>query len=219
MDLPNEMWRHVLLFLKYNDVFISSLVCKRFHLISLSYPDYKDRLVMSRSILRSDTDEVFEFVKKCLDEVSENIWLGFSGLFKSRQYLKSILNIKRKRIRYELLPFKVHEHLFPCQRGIRDAGRCNFCTRFFLENCDETILIKMQHICSHTNVPTWKCILYSLFKKVQTSDVYLNIFYKASDLISHGPKNYNYGEMFTELINNPFSLNILKDVTDFVVLK
>ena len=78
---------------------------------------------MSKAVFVSDANECYQFIKKCLDEVSENIFLGFSGLFKSWQYLKTILHIKMKKTSYELLPFKVHEHLFSCQRGIRDAGR------------------------------------------------------------------------------------------------
>ena len=133
-----------------------------------------------------------------------------------------------KRIFYELLPFKVHEHLSSCQRGIRDAAKCKFCTKFFLEHCNEMILVK-----NATHLFSYQCSnmeVHSLFEKVQTSDVYLNVFYKTSDFISHGPKNHNYGEIFIELINNPFAFyisyleiysclyfNLPKDVTDFVV--
>ena len=175
---------------------------------------------MSHAVFGSGPDMCYDFIKKCLDEVHENICLAFPGLFKSRKYLKSILN-------FELLPFKVHEHLFSCQRGIRDVARCNFCTKLFLEQSNEMILVKnavllFSYQCSGMEV-------YSPFEKVQTSDVYLNVFYKTSDFISHGPKNHNYGEIFNELINHPFALyisyleiysrlyfNLLKDVTDFV---
>ena len=79
---------------------------------------------------------------------------------------------------------------------------------------------------------SYKCSdmeVHSLFEKVQVSDICLIVFYKNSNFISHSPKNHNYGEMFTDLINNPFALhisyldiysrlcfNLLKDVTEFV---
>ena len=177
-------------------LFNFSLTCKRFHLVSLSYKAYRERLALSHEVFGSDPNTCYEFMKKCLDEVSENICLGFSGLLKSRKYLKSILNIKLKKI-YELLPFKVYEHLFSCQKGIRDVARCNFCTSFFLEQSNEMILLKnagylFSYQCSSMEI-------YYLFEKVQTSDVYLNVFYKTSDFISYSPKNHNYGEIFIAL--------------------
>ena len=123
-----------------------------------------------------------------------------------------------KRICFELLPFKVH---------IRDVRRCNFCAMFFLKNFNEMIIVK-----NATHLFSYQCSnleVHSLFKKVETSDVYLNIFYKTSDFISQGPKNHNYGEIFADLVNNPFSpyvscfkfysrlyFNLLKNVTDVV---
>ena len=226
MDLPNEMWAQIVCFLRYVDVFNFSLTCIRFHLVLLSYKPYRERFALSHAVFGSDPDMCYS-IMKCLDEVFENNCLGFSDLFKSGQYLKSILKIKLKNISYELLRFKVHEHLFSFQRGIRDVGRCNFCTMFFLEHSNEMILVKnavhlFLYQCSGMEVT-------SLFEKVQVSDVYLNVFYKTSDFISHGPKNHNYGEIFTDLINNPFALhisylevyarlyfNLLKDVTQFV---
>ena len=78
-------------------LFNFSLTCKRFHLVSLSYKAYRERLALSHEVFGSDPNTCYEFMKKCLDEVSENICLGFSGLLKSRKYLKSILNIKLKK--------------------------------------------------------------------------------------------------------------------------
>ena len=133
-----------------------------------------------------------------------------------------------RKICHELLPLKIHEHLFTCQRGIRDVRRCNFCTIFFVENVDEMNLIKYTaHLFSY-NCSMFE--VYSLFEQVQTSDAHLNILYKTSYFISHGPKSNNYGEMICELINNPFALyvfyleifchvyfNLLKDVTEIIM--
>ena len=206
MTLHNEMWIRIICFLKHIDVFNFSVTCKRFHLVSLSYKPYSERLTLSHAVFGSDPDICYYPFMKCFDKVFENICLGFSDLFKSRQYLKSILKIKLKNISYERLPSKVHEHLFSCQRGIRDIGRCNFCTRFFFEHSNEMILVKNAvHLFSYQSSGME---VHSLFQKVQVSDVYLNVFYKTSDFNSHGQKNHNYGEIFTDLINNPFALHI-----------
>ena len=102
-----------------------------------------------------------------------------------------------------------------------------FCMRFFLEQSNEMILVKNAvHLFSYQYSGME---IYCLFEKVQASDVYLNVFYKTSGFIPHGPRNHNYGKIFIDLINNPFALyitsleiysrlyfNLLKDVTDFV---
>ena len=184
---------------------------------------------MSHSVFGSDLNIYYDFINDCLNDLSENICVGFSDVFQSKKYLKSILNIKFKKISYELLPFNIHEHLFFCQRGIRDVNRCNFCTRFFLEHTTDMVLVKnavhlFSYQFSHIEV---NC----LFQKVRTSDIFLNVFNETSDFVSHGPTDQSYGEVFIDLINNPFALhityleiysrvyfNLLKDVTEFVSL-
>ena len=106
--------------------------------------------------------------------------------------------------------------------------KVQFLYDIFVENVDEMNLIKYgAHLFSYN------CLMfevYSLFEQVQTSDVHLNIFDRTSYFISHGPKSNNYGEIFCELINNPFALyisyleifcrvyfNLLKDVTEIVM--
>ena len=136
------MWLNIIQFLRYIDVFNFSLTCERFCLVLLSYKAYRKRLSLSRAVFGSDPNTCHYFVNNCLDELSENICVGFSTLFKSRKYLKSILDIELKKISYKLLPFKIHEHLLFCQRGIRSANRCNFCTRFFLKYTADMVLVK-----------------------------------------------------------------------------
>ena len=133
MDLPNEMWMQIICFLRYIDAFNFPVTCERFHLVSLSYKAYRERLVLSHEVFGFDPNTCYEFIKKCLHEVSENICLGFSGMFKSRKYLKSILNIKLKKDIMSFCPSRSTSIYSLCQRGIRDVARCNFCTRFFLE--------------------------------------------------------------------------------------
>ena len=74
MDLPNEMWFQIIIRLRCIDVFSLSVVSKRFHLLHISYPRYKSRLKISRVILGFDTNENFDVIMRCLNEISENIF-------------------------------------------------------------------------------------------------------------------------------------------------
>ena len=130
------------MWLKYIDVFNLSVVSKTFHLLCISYRRYKRRLVISKAILGSDINENFNVIMRCLDEIFENIFCGFSVLLKSRQFLKSIINLKMKKNYHDILPPNIYEHLSTCMRGKRDVERCNFCNRFFVENVDEMNIIK-----------------------------------------------------------------------------
>ena len=109
-----------------------------------------------------------------------------------------------KNTTFQLLPFKIHEHLFLCQRGVVNIGKCDLCTNLFVVNCEEISLIEYA-----THLYSYNCSSYdafSLFEQVQTSDVWLNIYYKTGDFINVDQNKDNYGDIFFDLINNPFSL-------------
>ena len=69
-----------------------------------------------------------------------------------------------------------------------------------------------------------------IYSNKKTRFAHLNVYYKTSDFIKHGPENNNYGESFKDLIDKPFAcfihfnqifvrvfLNQLKLVSNFVI--
>ena len=49
---------------------------------------------------------------------------------------------------FEILPFRVHCHLFNCSRSYYDYNKCTFCTRFYVREknlsdvCNVTLLVR-----------------------------------------------------------------------------
>ena len=144
MELPNEMWYQILIRLRYIDVYTFSCVSKRFHLLCLLYQRYRKRL--------SDV------IHSCLKEISRNIFAPYNEVFKSRKYLRSVIDMKMKNIAYQLLPFKIREHLFSCQRGVVNVGECNLCTRFFIESFEEIYLVDYA-----THLYSFNCSSFEVF--------------------------------------------------------
>ena len=129
MDLPNEIWFTIVNKLRYIDVLSFSVVCKIFHLLCLGYENYRKILRISKVILGSDT---FEFLSSVFARLCDDILAGFNDVFKNRRYIISIIRLKLKKIQYELLPLKIHEHLFFCKRGTCQVVVVTFAEYFTL---------------------------------------------------------------------------------------
>ena len=110
-----------------------------------------------------------------------------------------------KKIAYDLLPFKIFCHVVQCQSGIRDAVKCKYCTRFFINKKSEMILSRNSTELSSCKVSGLE--VDSLFETIKTSIVHLNVYYKTSDFINHLP-NENYDEIFNDLISRSFLLYV-----------
>ena len=71
---------------------------------------------------------------------SYDVWLsfGFHLSYKLQKYFDkdTMLIVKKKKkkkmsdIIFEMLPFRVYNHLFYCCRGFYFYNKCTFCTRF-----------------------------------------------------------------------------------------
>ena len=107
---------------------------------------------------------------------------------------------------------------FFCYRGSRSPGKCNFCTRFYIEEIDQAMFIEKtfafiitpleknfrvyHYSIQHTNVS-------KLLSQVKAKSFSLNLHYQVGDFLNYDPASKNYGVIFTEIVNNPFSLYLM----------
>ena len=228
MDLPNEIWFKLLMFLDYFNVLSLSQTSKRFNQLSFSRSDFKEHVNIVWSIFDGERETYFNAFKDSLKQISSNICCGFSNLFKPRQYLVNYLEVKMEKLVWDLQLFKIFCHIVHCKRRIRSDGKCKLCTTFFVDKKSEVILLKNCTDLTARNVTHNE--VRALFETAKTSFVYPNIFYKTSDFIEHGPRCVNYSELFSDLIDKPFLLyvfyleiffrvffNSLKSITDFII--
>ena len=228
MDLPNKLWFKILMFLDYFDTLSSSQTSKRFNQLSFSRSDFKEHVKIVWFIFDGDRETYFNTIKDSLKQISSNICCGFSNFFKPRQYLVNCLEVKMEKLVRHLQPFKLCCHIVYGKRQIRSAGKCNVCTRFFVGKKSKIILLKNCIELATRNITHNE--VRALFEAVKTSSVYPNTFYKMSDFMEHGPHFVNNGELFSNLIDKPFSLyvfyfeiffrvyfNSLKSIADFII--
>ena len=48
----------------------------------------------------------------------------------------SLIDVRLKKIVYDLLPFKIFCHCFFSMRGSKNVGKCDVCSRFFVDDPD-----------------------------------------------------------------------------------
>ena len=60
----------------------------------------------------------------------------FKPIISKKNYVFNIVNLKLKKLTYELPPFKTFSHVFFCHRGSKTAGKCRYCTIFFVDSPD-----------------------------------------------------------------------------------
>ena len=114
-------------------MFSLSLTSKRFHQICLSFDEYKKRLRLSKQLLGYDVDAQFDFFNDTMRNLLKDIKAGFENVFVDRKFIFSVLELKLRNICFDLLPFRIFSHLFFCHSEARSAGRCDICTRFYVE--------------------------------------------------------------------------------------
>ena len=122
-----------------------------------------------------DADAWFEFLHQACNYLSEDIEAGFEAVFAKRKFAFSIVRKKLKKMAFKLLPFKIYNHLLFCRKGARSPRKCNFCTRFYVEEPDQILFIEetfrvYHYAVQHTDIS-------KLFFQVKAKSFTLNLYY------------------------------------------
>ena len=167
-------------------------------------------------------------LETCRDNIIADIKRCFTKTLKSKSYLVKCLENKLKYCFDNFYPHSVFCRLVSCNRKIRAVGKCNLCTRFYVEN--KSMMILLRSTVTFSSFLTADFDINKIFSEVKKSIAYVNVFYKTSDFIHHGPERVKFGETFRELIDKRFALyvlyfevffrmyfNELKSETDFLI--
>ena len=127
-----------------------------------------------------------------------------------------LVDVMLENIAYGLLPFKIFCHCFYCRRGSKIAGKCDVCTRFFIDDNDLGAKIDGESLFTKKGI--YQLPICSLFYQVKTRSFMLNLFYLVGDHASNDiVKTENFGEIFFEIAKNPFGVYIVYLQTYFRV--
>ena len=136
MKLPNEICLQILMYLSYIDLLHVSQISKRFYSLCRTRDDFKKSVSYAWNIF-DDKETYFEILDDCRRSIFYDIKRSFSSMFKSRQYLLKCVAITLKHSFQKPYPYSTF-----CHRRIRTAGKCNLCTRFYVESKSSMILLK-----------------------------------------------------------------------------
>ena len=140
VNLPNEIKSLIIERMNYIDVFNLSHVSKHFYQLRYSNKSFDQKMLMSKHMITFD-DGFFYFLSGELADLSYEIRKKFSNTYE-KKFIFSVAEKKIQNLVYNLLPFKIYNHLFFCYRGCyTTGGKWKHCTRFFVDDFDKSYYI------------------------------------------------------------------------------
>lgn len=116
----------------------------------------------------------------------------------------SVVDINMSKIAYERLPFKTFNYLFYRHRGSKSPAIDKYCTRFYLEEIDQSPYVDQTFVVKKTDLASTNVL--NLMEQVSVRSFNLSLYYAVGDFLSHDPKSDNFSETFMEVANNSFGL-------------
>ena len=115
-----------------------------------------------------------------------------------------LIDVQLEKMEYQMLPYKIFCHCFYFRRVSKSVGSVTSAVGFLVDDNDISKKINCEFILTKSS-PAY-LLIYNLFEQVNTKTVVLNIYYLDGDYIEKRTKDF--GEIFPEFANNPFSLYI-----------
>ena len=119
---------------------------------------------------------LFDFIEKELIGLAKNIKKTLKdAINKDNRFAFNDVNLRIKKLAYELLPFKIFYYVVYCVQGTRNPNRCRFCTRFFVDDVDISSYIDYKFRFKKLD---FKITRVEFFMETLKSDIYfLNLYY------------------------------------------
>lgn len=106
-----------------------------------------------------------------------------------------VVDVLIEKIVYGKLPFKIFCHCFYCQRGSKKTGKCDDCTRLFIEDNDLASKIDLEFILVKNSIDHLS--ICNLMEQVRTKTVVLNLHYMVGEYPQLDiMRTENFGEIF-----------------------
>ena len=146
---------------------------KGFYQITRSHKKFVNAIRISKHIVS------FEFLQDELKSLGNNIRKKFKEKIVKNYFVFGLVDVLLKKNVYGLLPFNSYCHLFFCQRDSKTAGKCDICTRFFIDDNDLGARIDRKFIVTKKSIE--QLPIFNLMDQVKTKSVVLNLYYVVDD--------------------------------------
>ena len=143
--------------------------------------------------------------------MSSDFWVerlekSFEERIVRHTFVFSLIDLRLEKIVYDLLPFKIFCHCFFCLRGSKNVGKCDACSRFFVD--DSNIASKIDQRFLLTKNSLQHLPICELMEQVNVRSVVLNFYFLVGEYAGNGKWTENFGEILFEIANNPFGVYI-----------
>ena len=69
-------------------------------------------------------------------------------------FVFSVIDVHLEKIVYDLLSFRIFCHCFFCVRGSRNIGKCDICSKFFVEDSNIALKIDREFLLTKNGIST-----------------------------------------------------------------
>ena len=97
----------------------------------VNFPDN----TFSKDTFNFDTG-YFDFLKNELGFLGRELEKSFEEKIVRHTFVFSLIDVHLEKIVYDLLPIKIFCHCFFCMRGSKNVGKCDVCSRFFVDDSE-----------------------------------------------------------------------------------
>ena len=157
---------------------------------------------VSKLVFGFDPD-YFDFLSDEIKELGKTVRKNFEKDINERSFVFSVVETILKDVVFELLPFRIYNHLFFCLKGNRMIAKCKLCSRIFIKDMDHARKIENCFKIARNSIKGSSISM--LMNEANAKSVVLNLYYLVDDF----RLAENFGELFIEIANNSFGLYIL----------
>ena len=200
-NLPPEVWLIILSYLSLNDLIEARAVCKLFFGLSRKISLFNEKLLYSR-LLFNNSHSVFDcYENACLSFYAQHC-LCLKKYFKCEDHFIKAREIIMSKLMLSILPFRVWNHTFFCERSQYCTDMCNFCTKSYVSNkkisdhINKTLFVPTEEF--HTSIREGIVLAEKIYIFAHT-----NVFIDMDDPFG---RSANFGSLYYESISSPFLL-------------
>ena len=200
-NLPPEVWLIILSYLPLNDLVQASAVCKLFFGLSRKISLFNEKLLHLR-LLFNNSRFVFDWYENACLSFYTQLCFCLKKYVKCEDHFIKAREIIISKLMLSILPFRVWNHTFLCERSQYCTDMCNFCTKPYVSNkkisdhINKTFFVPIEGF--HSSIREGIVLVEKFYIFAHT-----NIFIDKDDPYR---RYANFGSLYYESVNSPFLL-------------
>ena len=112
-----------------------------------------------------------------------------------------------EKLTYELLSFRIFNHVFYCVRFSKIPRKCRYCICFFVDDIGFSCYLNEHFTLKKSDFKN--TYIEYLSDQVKAGKFTQNLDYVVVDFLNHDPKNKNFTVPFLKTVNNSFMLSLI----------